>query len=757
MGVSRCKLGRRPAIVLALFVAIALSYTLVIPLGEGYDEWAHFAYIRYLVNEAKIPASGQRLVPEVAWDATHHPPLYYLFGALATSGIDMSDNLRPRTNPYLADGYTLNAYIQGPEHEWPWRGSVLGMRVARGVSLVMGALTVLLTYHIGRRLAPERGEIALAAMAIVALMPQFLFTSSIITNDIGIALFTTLAAFLAVRFVQAPSFKDVGLLILTTLAAMATKANGIALLPAVVMLLGGMVFVRGGSLSRAQRVALVVGAVVLLVGALGFLVVWESWNTYLQGHHSSVFGALTHYILPAILGGAEQRGQILAWDLLPEGLRYTYQTFWAAFGMGNIPADPAFYVAITVINLLALVGIVLCVRRRPGATRQGLAALAVIALWTLVPPVFLILSSHITDVAPGRYLMSLAPIVAIVHALGLAELASSRWERHVLGAYVSALLVFAVAVPWLYIRPAYTYSRRVSLAQVEQLAQPLEFRFGEELALVGYRLPEEAARPGEIVEITLYWQCLAEMAEDYTLSVQLLDPDYVFYGGVSAYPGRGNEATSLWKPGEVIEDRVPVRIGDDFPAPAYAQVKVEVYGPGAEAPLPLVTPRGPIVNGAAIFGRLPVVADDPPLRISHRPAEAVFGEALALVEHSVEGAPEPGAELTLSLRWRALASVAHDYTVLVHLLDQNGEKLAQADGPPLAGRYPTSLWRPGEELLDVHRLTIPADAVAEGYWIAVGLYRPESLERLAAVDADGNLLAHNAYMIRIEVPKTIAR
>jgi 4-amino-4-deoxy-L-arabinose transferase-like glycosyltransferase len=753
MPFSRSRVQVWRAAIVGLFIALALSYTLTIPLGEAYDEWAHFAYIRYVVNHHELPASGQRLVPEVAWDATHHPPLYYLFGALATSGIEMSDNLRPRPNPHLPDGYTLNAYIQGPESQWPWSGSVLGMRIARGVSMLMGALTVLLTYHIGRRLAPDRPEIALASMAIVALMPQFLFTSSIITNDIAIALLTTLAVFLSIRFIQAPSFWGVFWLMLTTLAALLTKANGVALLPSAMTLLIVMVLRRGGPFGLAKRLGLIAGGVLLLASAAGLLILWESWNTYLHGHHSSVSGAITKYILPAILGGAGQRGQILAWGILPAGLRYTYQTFWAAFGMGNIPAHGAFYIAITVMNVLALLGVGLGLLRGNGAPRRGLAAMGIIALWTLVPPTFLILSSHITDVSPGRYLMSLAPIVAIVQALGLAELAPLRRRRIVLASYVSLLLAFAIAVPWLYIRPSYVNSGRVSRSRLEEIAQPLEFRFGDALALVGYRLPEATAHPGEITEITLYWQCLGKMEEDYTISVQLLDPSLVFYGGVASYPGRGNEGTQFWEPGEIIEDRYLVRIGDDFPAPAFAMIKVEVFQHGTYAFLPLATPRGQVESGGAVFGRLRVV--DPSIRqgVSGRSVGVVFGEAIALAGQHVEGAFQAGSEIAVSLRWRALAPPDQDYTVFVHLLDQSGEILAQTDGQPLAGRYPTSLWRTGDTVQDVHLITIPANLPVGAYQLAIGIYRLETLQRLAATDAGGTPLEQNQYLVPIHIAK----
>lgn len=746
---SRVKAIR--AAILGLFVILAALYTLTIPLGEAYDEWAHFAYVRHVVNHGRIPASGQRLLPEIGWDATHHPPLYYLIGALATQGIDMTDNLRPRVNPHLPDGYTLNAYIQGPEHRWPWSGSVLGMRVVRGVSLVMGALTVLLTYHIGRRLAPDRPHIALGAMAIVALMPQFLFTSSIITNDIPIALLAAIATLLSVRLLQSPCFRDLILLTLTTLAAILTKATGVALLPAAMTVLIVVAARSGVASSVRRRLAFVAGGALLLCGAAGGLFLWEAWNAFLHGHHSSVSGAVTKIILPLIRAGAGQRGSLLAWDILPAGLGYTYQTFWAAFGMGNIPADGAFYVAMTIVNLLAGLGVALAIRRRNGAMRKSLLALGIIAFWTLIPPMFIILASRLFFVAPGRYVMSLAPIVAIVQALGLAELAPRNRQAVTLATYVSLLLAFAIAVPWLYIRPAYHWAERINQSRLEEVAQPLEFRFGDGLALVGYRLATQTARPGGNAEIVLYWKCLEQMQEDYTISVQLLDPNFVFYGGVQSFPGRGTQATSLWKPGEIIEDRYLIRIGDDLAAPTFAMIQVKAFQHETHSYLPVSTPYGEVSGGAAIFGRQRVVAPETQPVTTSRSPQAVFGEAISILGHDVEGTVRPGSQLTVTLDWRSLAPVDYDYTVFAHLLDKSGQIVAQADGQPLAGRYPTSLWEPGDGVRDVHLLTVPSDLPEGPAHLAIGLYRLETLQRLVATDGAGRPLEANQFLIPIQI------
>jgi hypothetical protein len=92
--------------------------------------------------------------------------------------------------------------------------------------------------------------------------------------------------------------------------------------------------------------------------------------------------------------------------------------------------------------------------------------------------------------------------------------------------------------------------------------------------------------------------------------------------------------------------------------------------------------------------------------------------------------------LWVSLRWSADDWLDADYTVFVHLVDAEGDgaAIAQGDGPPLNGRWPTSLWIPGTALDDVHTVTLPDGLAAGMYDLLVGLYDPASGERLRLPD-----------------------
>jgi hypothetical protein len=97
---------------------------------------------------------------------------------------------------------------------------------------------------------------------------------------------------------------------------------------------------------------------------------------------------------------------------------------------------------------------------------------------------------------------------------------------------------------------------------------------------------------------------------------------------------------------------------------------------------------------------------------------------------------EPGQVAHVNLRWQSFRPLDKDYTVFVHLLDSSGQIQAQQDSQPCRGECPTSGWSPGEIIDDEHVIAIPADAAPPPYRLALGMYLPESGERLPVTGRD---------------------
>ena len=123
--------------------------------------------------------------------------------------------------------------------------------------------------------------------------------------------------------------------------------------------------------------------------------------------------------------------------------------------------------------------------------------------------------------------------------------------------------------------------------------------------------------------------------------------------------------------------------------------------------------------------------------------ESQLGD-IRLLGHDLDPAAfEQGAELAFRLYWRADAPTDGDYTVFNHLLDADGDLVAQVDGPPLPGtRRGTADWNDPQETVISRgfRLQLPDDLPAGEYRLVTGFYRRDTGQRLLTPDGRDHLL-----------------
>ena len=111
---------------------------------------------------------------------------------------------------------------------------------------------------------------------------------------------------------------------------------------------------------------------------------------------------------------------------------------------------------------------------------------------------------------------------------------------------------------------------------------------------------------------------------------------------------------------------------------------------------------------------------------------AELGNQFAILGVSAEPAQlMPGETADVTVVWQALAPMRDDYSVFVHLVNEEGITIAQTDTMPGGGLRPTSQWSAGETRAERYAVTIPAAAYTpdRGRW-AVGLYDHKTGERL---------------------------
>jgi hypothetical protein len=117
------------------------------------------------------------------------------------------------------------------------------------------------------------------------------------------------------------------------------------------------------------------------------------------------------------------------------------------------------------------------------------------------------------------------------------------------------------------------------LGEVEISGAPLPegaTNFADRIALLDIELPEGELTPGGQLPVTLTWQGLAPMTENYTVFVQVLDAADRIVGQVDAWPVQGTFPTSQWTPGQVVRDPYVVQLSADLPPGEY-RLNVGLY------------------------------------------------------------------------------------------------------------------------------------------------------------------------------------
>ncbi|HID61481.1 MAG TPA: DUF2142 domain-containing protein [Anaerolineae bacterium] len=730
-------------LILVAHLALGVLYSVAVPIWEAHDEWGHYAFVRYLATKRAFPPPGTKLVER--YDESVQPPLYYILGALATFWINTNDGLEPAINPYATTGDGTGG-VNFAVHRWevesfPYRGTVLAIHVTRLVSVLLSTLVVWTTYLIGRSLFPAREEIALGAMAINAFWPQFLFMGSVVNNDIMVTAFASLVLFFLLRIViHETGFRDWLALGLCLAGAFASKRNALSLFPLILVGLSIPAIRELKKISAPLRWIIV--ALSVLSAALAW---WLFQNVILPlpyfGAYAKTLSQARAFLKSSII--AEQ----LNWHSFLDTLQYAFLTFWAVFGWGNIGIEPWIYDLVACVCLLAGLGLLFSLgrRARPQA-RRGLVILVADVFFVTALPMYISLYKGRMFLMPGRYILPAISAVSVLLGAGLAGPVPARVARTLMAVVAAIMFAFALLVPFRYILPAYAEPTLLSPADVQAIQNPLSVNFDNKAELLGYDVGKGRVRAGEAIAITLYWRCLDRIEHNYTLSVQVLGPDYTSYGGVNLYPGRGNFATSLWQVGDTFSETYWVPVAPDVPAPVMGRIKVALFiDDPTQEHLPILDSQGQVADHSAVFGRIKIVPRERSEPVIENRVYYNLDGKVALIGYGLTSPVDRETGLDLRLYWQALSKMNEDYTVFVHWLDEEGRILTQQDNQPRSGTYPTGLWDEGEIVEDRYHLVVPAGRPP--VILAVGMYRLETLERLAILDEDGQRLAGDQIIL----------
>jgi hypothetical protein len=261
--------------------------------------------------------------------------------------------------------------------------------------------------------------------------------------------------------------------------------------------------------------------------------------------------------------------------------------------------------------------------------------------------------------------------------------------------------------------------------------------------VLGYEVAPASLEPGSELEVTLYLSTPGPISDTYSLGLWLVSAvpgDTTRLAGLDTWPGDGNYPTTAWQPGEIIVDAYRIPIPADVPRAQAWLVQLNAFQMGEDTWLPVIV-DGQAGGDRAVLGVVRVGASIP---IAVPPASqldpvVVFGNQIAM--RGAAAAYDASVRQTrVELWWDALESIPSDLTVFVHLVDEDQRVVANGDGPPLEGGFPTSMWEAGDQIADPHVIPVTAELPEGQYAVVVGWYDPSTGARLATEDGNSVLI-----------------
>lgn len=723
-------LPRLLALLIFLFISLAEVYNYFVPPFEGPDEAQHFAYVLWLAQGKGFPPQGAAAWKTSMEQEASQPPLYYFLAALPIRLTGWGDGENPavyRPNPHYPAPFphqlpdNENRAIHYPTDTRPLQGEWLAFYLARTVTLLFGGVLLLAVYGLARQVLPTFPHLALGATALVAFTPQVLFLSTLVSNDIPAAAFSTLTLYgLFVWLKQRPTsafWPAVGTGVALGLASL-TKVSA--------LLLGLPVLVGWGWWGWQHRAVgwrVWVAGLGWMAGVTAVAGWWFGRNWWLFG---SPIGLETHDLAPWALTQSGQLAHPVArWvEVL--------HSYWLALGWGAIRPDDWVYTGLSVCVLLALVGLgrFAWQSRRPVASPEGppLALLGILWLTVLALAAFLELWMRRVVAPHGRLLFPAIAAIAVLLVFGWYKL----HRKLPLLVYVY-FWGWSAITPWYLLQPAYQPAL-LTRAEITAVSPRLGWLVWEEgegdatplVEILRVEPGQDTAVAGDILPVEICWQAQNSTNRDYTFMLQLIGPANGLAAARRTYPGHGLIPTSTWQPGDAACERLHVKIPPELSQTLVYHVEFSLIDAATDTRLRMTNATGDPLTA-------PFVAQ---IRLQTRqtaytPLEAAADHPIHLLAANFDPLWLAGESAGLTLHWATMQPLAQNYQVFVHLrLEGSGVVQAQADGPPLQGWYPTSWWTAGEIVTDARTVTLPADLPDGRYHLVVGFYDLESGTRL---------------------------
>jgi hypothetical protein len=597
---------------------------------------------------------------------------------------------------------------------------------------------VALTYFVAKALFPGQVTLPILAASLTAFNPMFVFISASVNNDNGVWFLASLIIYTLILIVNLdnnalliPSWFPSKLLqrqfapwLLGLLIGLAilTKLSALLLMPVVVIYLTWRKQHSGSWLQTFREGLIIVSCVLVLTG-------WWFYRNLI------LYDDFLGTNMMAQIYGFVRTGPP-TWDELISEWRGWWYSLWGIFGAFNIIPGKWFFATINGLVLIAVSGGIVSIVRRylSGVNIKKVDITHVLAgafiFFTLVGNVYWSLNQH---AAQGRLAIIAVTAFSTYLGAGMISLFGQRLQKVISITVVIVLLIMSVLVVKLYIAPSYNVPKHIAYEEIPADMIVSGATFNKEIELVGYSVFNNTITTDDSLQVTLYWRGKSYMNIDYNLAINVYGYGMENIAKLDTWPGGGLLPTAEWAPDVIYPDVYVLPIVSSAEAPTIMRMGLSFWDDDITDPLLISVGDMQIESLMIDLGRL--LSGDQ--KYDHPDVDdgSVFTSGIRLLGYSIT--EYEASEISFTLYWYAESTITNDLTVFVHMIDSSGDIVAQADGPPLHGYWPTSDWEPGIVVSDHHRLVHGIDTSREAYTIVIGLYDPASGLRVPAYNSSG--------------------
>ncbi|MFN2189493.1 MAG: hypothetical protein ACK2T3_12080, partial [Candidatus Promineifilaceae bacterium] len=311
---------------------------------------------------------------------------------------------------------------------------------------------------------------------------------------------------------------------------------------------------------------------------------------------------------------------------------------------------------------------------------------------------------------------------------------------------IAGMLVLSLYALFGYLAPAYAIPPTIAEGAV--IPNQANVNFDSLVTLLGYEISADEVKPGEPIDIDLYWEVNAQPPGNYLLFVHLKNDEGAIIAQRDTHPGLGNFPSSLWKAGDRFKDSIRLFLPETTYAPANAKLSIGLYDPTAYR-LAVADAAGKSLGDSFQLAKISIAPSEGEYP-NHQ--QQNFSDQLQLVGYEYSRLEAgPGDEIGVDLYWEALTDISDDYIVQVRLLDGDGRIWADADHRPVEEGAPTSSWMRGDIIHDLHVLELPSDTPEGSYIVDIALLNSATGERQNIIAYDGHWIDSHLALAPIKI------